>query len=92
MGLIQVGSAWSRTSKKGNKFLSISLDLAKIREEAHAGLDKMDLMVFPNKKEWTDENPKRPGFQVVAKEEDFKAQAEVPNSEFGAAEDDDIPF
>jgi hypothetical protein len=92
MGLIQVGSAWSRTSKKGNKFLSISLDMEKIRE-CHAGLEKIDLMVFPNKKEWTDENPKRPGFQVCAKEEDFAGQTEVPGtSEGGGVDDDDIPF
>lgn len=46
-------------------------------------------MMFENTKEWMDENPKRPQFQVVTDETNLEEGTEAQGS---SDEEDDIPF
>ena len=57
---IQAGAAWVKTSKNGNEYLSVSLDLPELLKALGVdpeGLEKVSLMMFPNTKKSADNQP-----------------------------------
>lgn len=81
MALTKIGALWVKEGKKG-KFMAGKVDLKDVPD----GTAELDLMIFPNKREWVAENPKRPSHEIVTDEDNL-----VGGSQDGG-EDDSIPF
>jgi len=66
MGLINVGAAWLRKSRRGGDFISIKLDTYRLKQPIK---DPLELMMFPVRPDWKAENEKRPDYNISVDEE-----------------------
>ncbi len=79
MSLKRIGALWIRDGKQG-KFMA---------GEIEVGGDRIPVMVFRNRK---GENPRRPDYQVMVKEEEGQGGETPRDSGPADFNDDDIPF
>jgi uncharacterized protein (DUF736 family) len=58
---VSVGGIWIKTSKKGDEYLSLSVDLKELLTalgfEPPEGIEKVNLAAFPNMKRTADNQP-----------------------------------